>query len=325
MRLPRRSFLYLASGAAALPAASRIAWAQAYPSRPVRILVGFPPGGAADVAARLIGQRLSDRLGQPFVIENRPGSGTNVATEAVARAMPDGYTLLLATVSNAINTTLYDDLNFNFIRDIAPVGTVYRVTFVIVANPSVPAKTLSELIAYAKANPGKLNLAVSGIGSGGHLAGELFKTMAGINLINVPYNGSPAALTDLFAGQVQVMVDTLSTSIEYIKAGKLRALAVTTATRSEQLPDVPIVAEAVPGYEASGWIGIAAPKTTSAEIIGRLNKEINSTLAEPMIKARLAELGGVPAPMAPADFGKLIGEETDKWGKVIRAANIKPH
>ena len=324
MKLPRRQFLRLAAGAAALPAASRMARAQAYPVRPVRILVGFPAGGAADIAARLISQRLSDRLGQPFVIENRPGSGTNLATEAVARATPDGYTLLLATVSNAINMTLYDNLNFSFIRDIAPVGTIYRVTFVIVANPSIPAKTLSELISYAKANPGKLNLAVSGIGSGAHLAGELFKSMAGVNLINVPYTGSPAALADLFAGQVQVMVDTLSTSIEHIRAGKLRALAVTTATRSEQLPDVPIVAETVPGYEASGWIGIAAPKTISAEIIDRLNKEINTALADPMIKARLAELGGAPAPMSPAEFGKLIGEETEKWGKVIRAANIKP-
>jgi tripartite-type tricarboxylate transporter receptor subunit TctC len=324
MKLPRRTFLHLAAGAVALPAVSRAARAQAYPTRPVRILVGFPPGGAADIAARLMSQRLSDRLGQPFVIENRPGSGTNVATEAVARAAPDGYTLLVATLSNAINTTLYGNLNFNFIRDTAPVGTIYRVTFVIVANPSIPAKTLSELISYAKANPDKLNLAVSGIGSGAHLAGELFKTMAGINLINVPYTGSPAELTDLFSGQVQVMVDTLSTSIEHIRAGKLRAVAVTTAARSEQLPEVPIVAETVPGYEASGWIGIAAPKTISAEIVDRLNKEINAALAEPMIKARLSELGGAPSPMSPADFGKLIGKETEKWGKVIRTANIKP-
>jgi tripartite-type tricarboxylate transporter receptor subunit TctC len=325
IKLPRRAFLRLTAGAVVLPAVVRIAKAQAYPSRPVRIIVGFPPGGAADIVARVIAQWLSDRLGQPFVIENRPGAGTNVATEAVVRAAPDGHTLLFVSVSNAINTTLYDKLNFDFIRDIAPVASTDRLTYVMVVNPSVSANTVSELIAYAKSNPGKLNIAVAAVGSGTHLSGELFKAMTGVNLVNVPYIGSPLAFADLFAGQVQVMFDALATSVEHIKAGKLRALGVTTEKRSELLPDVPTIAETVPGYEASGWLGIGAPRNTPTEIIDKLNREISAAVADHKIKTRLAELGGAPLLLSAADFGKLIAEETDKWGKVIRAANIKPN
>ena len=323
MNLPRRIFLQLTAGTVVLPAAMRVAKAQTYPSRPVRIIVGFPPGGAADIVARVIAQWLSDRLGQPFVVENRPGAGTNVATEAALKAPPDGYTLLFATVSNAINTALYDKLNFNFVADIAPVAGVNRLTYVMVVNPSVPVKTVSELIAYAKANPGKLNIAAAAIGSGTHLSGELFKAMTGVNLVNVPYTGSSLAFADLFSGQVQVMFDALTSSVEHITAGKLRALGVTTAKRSERLPDVPTIGETVPGYEASGWLGIVAPKNTPAEVIGMLNREISAALADPKIKSRLADLGGVPLELSGADFGKLIVDETEKWGKVIRGANIK--
>ena len=287
-------------------------------------IVGFAAGGAPDILARLMGQWLSERLGQPFVIENRPGAGSNIATEAVVRAPPDGYTLLLVSPANAINATLYDKLNFNFIRDIAPVAGIIREPHVMVVNPSVPAKTVPEFIAYAKANPGKLNMASAGNGTAAHVAGELFKMMTGVDMVHVPYRGAAPALTDLLGGQVQVMFAAMPASIEYIRAGKLRALAVTTATRSEALPDIPTVGEFVPGYEASAWFGVGAPKNTPAEIIDKLNKEINAALADPKIKARLADLGGTVLPGSPADFGKLIADETEKWGKVIRAANIKP-
>ena len=324
MKIPRRKFLHLAAGAAALPAASRIAGAQTYPTRPVRIMVGFPAGGASDIAARLIGQWLSERLGRPFVIENRPGGSTNIATETVVKAPPDGHTLLLTTVSGAINATLYEKLNFNFIRDIAPVAAIMRVPDVMEVSTSVPVETDPEFIAYAKANPGKINMASAGNGTTTHVAGELFNVMTGVTMLHVPYRGSAPALTDLLGGQVQVMFDNLPGSIEYIRAGKLRALAVTTATRSAALPDIPMVGDFLPGYEASNWLGIGAPKGTPAEIVDKLNKEINAALADPKMKARLAELGGTPLPGSPADFGKLIAAETEKWGKVIRAANIKP-
>jgi tripartite-type tricarboxylate transporter receptor subunit TctC len=324
MKLPRRNFLHLAAGAAALPAVSRIAWAQPYPSRPVRIVVGLAPGGANDIVARLLGQRLSERLGQPFVIENRPGGGGNIATEAVVRAPADGYTLLMVGSYNAINATLYDNLNFNFIRDIAPVASIATNPLVMEVHPSVAAKTVPEFIAYAKANPGKINMASPGIGSAPHLAGELFKMRAGVDMVHVPYRGGVPALTDLLGGQVQVYFPGTVSSIEYIKTGRLRALAVTAATRSEALPDLPTVGEFVPGYEASSWFGVGAPKATPAEIVDKLNKEINAGLADPKIKARFADLGGTPLVGSPADFGKLIAEETEKWGKVIRAANIKP-
>jgi tripartite-type tricarboxylate transporter receptor subunit TctC len=322
--LGRRQFLHLAASAALLPAASRFAFAQAYPSRPARISVGFAPAGGTDIMARLIGQWLSERLGQQFVIENRPGAGTNIATEAVVNAPPDGYTLLLACLPNASNATLYDKLNFNFIRDIAPVAGIARDTFAIEVNPSVPAKTVPELIAYAKVNSGKINMASGGIGSGNHIFGELFKMMTGVNLVHVPYRGAGPALVDLLGGQVQVMFASMSSSIEYVRAGKLRALAVTTSTRSPVLPDIPTVAEFVPGYEASFWTGIGVPKNTPAEIVDKLNKEINVALADPKMKARLAELGVVALPGSSADFGKLIADETEKWGKVVRTANIKP-
>jgi tripartite-type tricarboxylate transporter receptor subunit TctC len=325
MKLPhRRRFLHLAAGAAALPFAPSIARAQAYPSRPVRLVVGFPPGGPTDIAARPMGQWLSERLGQQFVIENRPGAGSNIGTEAVVRAPPDGYTLLLAYSSNAINATLYDRLNFNFIRDIAPVASISRETTVMVVNPSFPAKTVPEFVAYAKANSGKINFASGGNGTPPHVVGELFKMMAGVNLIHVPYRGGAPAVTDLLGGQVQVMFASPSISIEHVRAGKLRALAVTTATRSGALPDVPTVGDFLSGFEASVWLGIGAPKNTPAEIIDKLNKEINAGLAEPKIRARFADLGSTVLPGSPSDFGKLIADETEKWGKVIRAANIKP-
>jgi tripartite-type tricarboxylate transporter receptor subunit TctC len=323
MKLPRRNFLYLAAGAAALPAVSRFAWAQVYPSRPVRIIVGFAPAGSTDIMARLIGQWLSERLGQSFVVENRPGAGTNIATEAVVRAPADGYTLLMVGSANAINATLYDKLNFNFIRDIAPVAGITVVPNVIVVHPSVPAKTIPELIAYAKANPGKINIASGPIGGPGHVAAELFKMMTGADMLLVSYRGGGPALTDLIAGQVQVMFPTTAASIEYVRAGRLRVLAVTAATRSEALPDIPTVGEFVPGYEASYWIGIGAPKATPAEIVDKLNAEINAALADPKMKSRLADLGGTVLPGSPAAFGKLIAEETEKWGNVIRALNIK--
>jgi tripartite-type tricarboxylate transporter receptor subunit TctC len=323
MNLPRRRFLHLAAGAAALSAVSRVARAQAYPTRPVRIIVGFAPGGTADIVARLIAQWLSERLGQPFVVENRTGAATNIATEAVVRAPADGYTLLFVTTSNAINATLYEKLNFNFMRDIAPVAGVTRVPNVFVVNPSVPATTVPEFIAYAKANAGKLSMASGGIGSTGHVSGELFKMMTGLNIEHVPYRGGAPALTDLLAGQVQVYFSPMPAAIEYIRAGKLRALAVTTAARSEALAEIPTLGEFVPGYEASAWEGIGAPKNTSAEIVEKLNKEVYAGLADPKLKARLADLGGTVLALSPADFGKLIADETDKWGSVIRAANIK--
>jgi tripartite-type tricarboxylate transporter receptor subunit TctC len=323
MKLPRRNFLYLAAGAAALPSLSCIARAQAYPSRPVRVIVGFAAAGALDIVARIMGQRLSERLGQPFVIDNRPGAGGNIGTEAVVRASPDGYTLLMVSSANAINATLYDKLNFNFIRDIAPVATIIGNTYVMVVHPSMPAKTVPEFIAYAKANPGKINMASAGNGSPPHVAGELFKMMAGVKLIHVPYRGGGTALPDLLAGQVQVYFATTVASIEYIRAGKLRPLAVTTATRSDALPDVPTVSEFVPGYETSFWYGIGAPKKTPIEIVDKLNSEINAALADPKITARLADLGATVLPGSPADFAKLIADDTEKWGKVIRALNIK--
>jgi len=324
MKLPRRSFLQLAAGATALPAVARLAKAQTYPSRPVRIIVGFPPGAGTDITARLMGQWLSERLGQPFVIENRPGAGTNVGTEAVVRAAPDGYTLLLAVTPNAINVTLYEKLNYNFIRDIAPVAGIVRGPYVMLVNPSFPAMTVPEFIAYAKTNPGRINMASAGIGDGTHMCGELFKMMTGVNMAHVPYRGGAPALTDLLGRQVQVMFASMASSIEYIKDSKLRSLAVTTATRSETLPDIPTVAEFVPGYDASTWYGVGAPKGTPADIIDKLNMEINAALADPKLRMRLADLGGTPLPGSPADFGMLIADETEKWAKVIRAANIKP-
>jgi len=324
MKFPRRQFLHLAAAAAALPALSRIARAQAYPTRPVRWIVPAAAGNATDIVARLMAQWLSERLGQPFMIENRPGAGTNIGTEFVVRAPPDGYTLLLVTQSGAINATLYDKLNFNFIRDIAPVASIVRVQIVMVVNPSFPAKTVSELIAYAKANPGKINFASPGTGTAIHMSGELFKMMAGVNIVHVPYRGTAPALTDLISSQVQLIFNDVSTSIEYIRAGTLRALAVTIAARSELLPDIPTLADFLPGYEASGWIGVSAPKATPAEIIDKLNREINAALSDPKIKTRLADLGGTVLSGSAADFGKLIADETEKWGKVIRAANIKP-
>jgi tripartite-type tricarboxylate transporter receptor subunit TctC len=325
MKLPRRTFLHLAAGAAALPAVSRIAMAQTYPTRPVRIVVGFPAGGGADIVARLLGQWLSERLGQPFIVENRPGAASNIASEAVAKAAPDGYTLLLVIMPpNAINATLYDKLNFNFIRDIAPIAGLTSDPLVMLLNPSVPVQSVPEFIAYAKTNPAKINMASGGIGSALHVAGELFKTMTGVQMNHVPYRGSAPALTDLLAGQVQVLFDVPTSSIEYIKSGKLRALAVTGATRSELLPDIPTVGEFVPGYKASNIRGVGAPKNTSAEIVAKLNMEINAALADPKIRARLADVGGTPIPMTPADFGKLIVDETEKWAKVVKSASIKP-
>ena len=325
MKLPLRNFLHLTAGAAALPAASLLAWAQTYPARPVRIVVGFAPGGGTDIMARLIGQWLSERLGQQFVVENRPGAGTNIATEAVVNAPPDGYTLLLACLPNASNATLYENLKFNFIRDITPVAGIDRQPFAIEVNPSVPVKTVPEFITHAKAYPGKINMASGGIGSGNHIFGEMFEMMAGANLVHVHYRGAGPALVDLLGGQMQVMFASISSSIEYVRAGKLRALAVTTATRSPALPDIPTVADFVPGYEASFWDGIGAPKNTPAEIVDKLNKEINAALADAKMKARIADLGGTVLAGSPADFGKLIAEETERLGKVVRAANIKPN
>ena len=323
MKLPRRQFLHLAAGAAALPTVSHFAWAQSYPTRPVRLIVPLAPGGATDIVARLIGQWLSERLHQPFVIDNRPGGGTNIGTDAIVRAPSDGYTLLLASTPNTINATLYDKLNYNFIRDMAPIASIIRNALVIVVHLSLPAKTVPEFIAYAKANPRKLNMASPGNGTPNHVAGELFNMMTGVEMVHVPYRSGGPALTDLLAGQVQVMFPATVSSIEYIRAGRLRALAVTTATRSELLPDIPTVAEFVAGYEASNWFGVCGPKATPAEIVEKLNKEINASLADPSIKARLADLGGDVLTLSPADFGKLIADETEKWGKVIRAANMK--
>jgi tripartite-type tricarboxylate transporter receptor subunit TctC len=321
--ISRREFLNLAAAAAALPAFSRSARGQTYPTRPVRIIVGFPPGGAADITARLLGQWLSERLGQQFVIENRPGAGTNIATEAVVRAAADGYTLLLVSVANTVNATLSERLNFDFIRDIGPVAGLLRGPLVMELNPSVPASTIPEFIAYAVANPNKINMASAGNGTPGHMASALFKLSTGLDLVHVPYRGGAPALTDLLAGQVQVMFDNLPTSLEYIRAGKVRPLAVTTATRSHALPDLPTVGEFVPGYEVSSWFGIGAPTNTPEEIIDKLNGEINAALADPKIKARIAELGSTVLAGSPADFGRLIVGETEKWDRLIRAANIK--
>jgi tripartite-type tricarboxylate transporter receptor subunit TctC len=323
MKLLRRQFLQLAAGAAALPAVSRTARAQTYPARPVRIVVGFAPGGSTDIAARLVGQRLSERLGQPFVIENRPGTGGNIATEVVVKAPPDGYTLLLVGPGSAINASLYDKLNYVFLRDIVPVASIIRQSQVMLANPTIPAKTVPAFIAYAKANPGKITMASAGIGSFGHLAGELLRMMTGVDLVHVPYRGAAPALTDLLGGQVMISFVGITGSIEYIRSGKLRAFAVTTATRLEVLPDIPAVAEFVPGYEATDFFGIGAPKNTPAEIVEKLNKEINAALAEPELMARLSDQGGTVVASSSADFGKLIAEETEKWGKVVRFAGIK--
>ena len=324
MKLPRRAFLHLTAGAVALPAVSRIAGAQAYPTRPVRWMVGFPAGGPTDVSARLIGQWLTDRLGQPFVVENRPGAASNVATETVARSPGDGYTLLSIAPPAAINATLYDKLNFNFLRDITPIAFFYRIPQVMVINPALPPKTVPEFVAYAKANPGRINMASSGIGTSQHVCGELFKMMAGVDMVHVPYRGAAPAITDLLAGQVQVAFDTMTTSIEHIRAGKLRALAVTSSTRAEALPDLPTVADYIPSFESSSWQGVGAPANTPPEIVKKLNAEINAALADPAVKARFAALGGTPMPMTPAGFGKLISDETEKWGKVIKFAGIKP-
>ena len=322
MKLPRRKFLHLAAGAAALPVVSRIARAQSYPTRPVRIVVGFPAGNAPDTVARLIGQGLSERLNQPFVIENRPGAASNIGTELVVRAPADGYTLLLVVASNAYNVTLYPDLKFNFIQDIAPVARIGSGPFVLVVNPSFPAKTVPEFITHAKANPGKVTMASPGIGSANHIYGALFEMMTGINLVHVPYRGS--FMADLLSGQVQVLFGPLPLTIEYIRTGKLRALAVTAGTRSELLPDIPAIDEFVQGYEASGWYGVGAPKGTPQPIIDKLNASINAGLADPAMKARLANLGVTVLAGTPADFAKLIAEETDKWAKVVKLAGIKP-
>ena len=323
MKLPhRRHILHLTAGAAALPAVSRVAWAQTYPTRPVRLIVGVAAGGGTDIVARLISQWLSERLGQQFIVENRPGAGSNIATEVVVRAPPDGYTLLTVGAPAAINATLYyDKLNFNFIPDIAPVAGIMRGPLVMLVNPSFPAKTVPEFIAYAKANPGKINMASGGNGTTPHVTGELFKMMTGVDMVHVPYRGAGPAITDLLGGQVQVLFDN---PIEHIRAGRLRALAVTTTTRSEALPDIPTLGEFVPGYDASGWFGIGAPKDTPVQIIDRLNREINACLADPRMKARLTDLGGIVLSGSPADFGKHIAEETEKWAKVIKFAGIKP-
>jgi tripartite-type tricarboxylate transporter receptor subunit TctC len=324
MNFLHRQFLKLAAVVAAAAAVPQFASALDYPTRPVRIIAGFAAGGGVDVTARLIGQWLTDRLGQSFVIENRPGAGGNIGTEAVVNAAPDGYTLLLATVPNAVNASLYEKLSFNFIRDIVPVAGIIRVPMVILLNPSVPAATVAEFISYAKANPDKVNMASAGNGSAPHMAGELFKMMAGVNLVHVPYRGQGPALTDLLGGQVQVLFAATPGTTEYITTGKLRALAVTSASRAEMLPELRTVGDFVPGYEASQWYGIGVARNTPVEIVDKLNKEINAAIADPAMKARFAAIGGEPLPGSPAEFGKLIAEETEKWGRVVRAAGIKP-
>jgi tripartite-type tricarboxylate transporter receptor subunit TctC len=321
MKLPRRRFLYRAAGTAVLPAISRIAWAQSYPTRPLHWLVGFPPGSGPDIAARLIAQWLSERLGQQVVVEDRPGAGGTIATEVVVHAPPDGYSLLFATAANAVNATLYQNLKFDFIRDIAPVASIGNIPFVMAVNPLLSAKSVPEFIGYAKANPSKINMASAGTGSVSHVSGALFKVMAGVDLNHVPYRIN--FMPDLLSGQVQVAFTTITLSIEYIRAGKLRALAVTSATRSTALPDIPTVGEFVPGYDAAGWYGVGAPKSTPADIVDKLNREVNAGLADTKLKARLADVGVEPTPMTPAEFGKLIADDTEKWGKVIQAANIK--
>jgi len=324
MKLPRRNFLHLAAGAAALPAFSRIARAQTYPTRLVRIIVGFPAGTSPDVGARLVGQWLSERLGQQFVIENKVGAGGNLAAEAVVRASPDGYSLLTVGTPNAINATLYENLNFNFIRDIAPVAGFMRLPEAIVVHPSFPAKTIPEFIAYAKANPGKVNIGTPAIGTSQYVAGELFKMMAGVNIALIPYRGGPQAVSDLLGGQIHGAMGTVLLLIEQIRAGAVRPIGRTSATRSELLPEIPTVGEFIPGFASANWIGVGVPRNTPAEIIDKLNVQINAALANPRIKGRIAELGGTGLPGSPADFGKLVADETEKWGKVIRAANIKP-
>lgn len=324
MKLHRRKFLQLTAAGLATPAFPLAAIAEDYPTRPVRIVAGFAAGGGVDITARLIGQWLNERLGQSFVVENRTGAGGNIGTEAVVGAAPDGYTLLLATVPNAVNAALYGNLKFNFIRDIAPVAGIIRVPMIILLHPSMPVKTVPELIAYAKANPGKVNMASAGNGSAPHMAGELFKMMAGVNMVHVPYRGQGPALTDLLGGEVQVLFATAPGTTDYIASGKLRALAVTTAARALVAPELPPVGDFVPGYETSQWYGMCAPGKTSAEIIAKLNKEINAAIADPGMKARLAALGGEPLPGTPAEFGKLIAEETEKWAKVVQAAGLKP-
>jgi tripartite-type tricarboxylate transporter receptor subunit TctC len=324
MKLLRRQFLHLTAGVAALPVIARVVRAQTYPERPVHLIVGFPAGGPQDIVMRLIGQWLSERLGQSFIIENRPGASGNVGAETVVRAAPDGYTLLSVSSPNAINATLYKNLNFNFLRDIAPVASIMRVPLVMEVNPSVPVKTVPEFIAYAKANPGKVNYASAGIGTPQHVSAEMFKMMTGVEMVHVPYRGAAPALTDLIGGQVQVMIDTTPASMQHIRSGRLRPLAVTTATRADALPDLPTVGDFVPGYEATSWFGIGAPKDTPPEIITTLNKEINAAIADPKIKARLIDLGGTVLPGSPADFGKLIAAETEKWAKVVKFSGAKP-
>jgi tripartite-type tricarboxylate transporter receptor subunit TctC len=323
MKLPRRKFLHLAAGAAAFPTVAGIALAQTYPSRPVHLIVGFAAGGGTDIAARLTAQWLSERLGKPFIVDNRPGAGSSVAAEAVVNASPDGYTLLVAGTANAVNATLYDKLHFNFTSDVVPVAGILSSPLVMVVNPSFPATTVRDFIAYARAHPGRINMASAGVGSATHMTGELFKMMTGLDMPHVPYRGVAPAIADLLGGQVQVIFADFS-SIEQIKAGKLRALGVTTAQRAEALPDVPTVGDSVPGYEASGWYGVVAPRNTPAEIVDKLNQEINAVLADPKLKARFADLGATALATSPADFGKLIAEETEKWGKVVRFAGIKP-
>jgi tripartite-type tricarboxylate transporter receptor subunit TctC len=323
MKLVRRKFLKLAAGAVALPAVSRSASAQAYPSQPIRIIVGFAAGSGSDIFARLMAQWLSERIGQTVLVENRPGGGGNIGTEAVVKSPPDGYTLLQWVPGNMVNNTLYPNLNFNFLRDIAPVAGTARTPYVVVVNNDLPAKTIPELIAHAKANPGKLNFASAGVGTGIHMSGELFKMTAGVDMVHVPYRGAGNAMTDLIGGQVQLMFDTMAASIPHIKGGKIRALAVTTAERSTLLPDLPTVGEFVPGYEASGPFGLAAPKDTPQPILDKLNREINTVLADPKVKQHLADLGSEPLTGSPTEIGKLLANETEKWGKVVRAANIK--
>jgi len=323
MKLSRRHFLRSAAAASALASSSRLARAQAYPARQVRLVIGYTPGGSADLTGRLIGQWLSEKLGQSFVIENRPGGGTNIATEAVLRAAPDGYTLLLVAPANAINATLYEKLNFDFVKEVEPIAALIRFPNVVVVHPSLPVKSIPELIAYAKANPGKLNMASSGNGSTIQMSGELFKMLTGVNMVHVPYRGGAPALTDLLAGQVHVMFDNLPTCAEHVKSGKLRGLAVTSTTRSDVLPDLPPLADFLPGYEASAWYGIGAPKGTPAEIVDKLNKAVNEILADPKVKAKFAEYGAMLIPGSAADFGKLLADETEKWGKVVKFAGAK--
>src|SRR5499433_125779 len=325
MKLPhRRQFLHLAAGAAALPAFSRVAWAQAYPTRPVRIIVPFAPSGVNDITARLIGQWLSERLGQQFIIENRPGGGGNIGIEAVVRSPADGYTLLVVGTTAAINATLFEKLNYNFIRDIAPVASIHRVPHVMQVNPSLPVATVPEFIAHAKANPGKISMGSGGNGSPAHVIGELFKMITGVNLTHVPYRSAGPAITDLLGGQIQVTFTDMAASIAYIRANRLRALAVTTAARSEALQDIPTIGDFVPGFEASQWVGLSAPKNTASEIINKLNSEINAGLADPKLKARFDDLGGMVLPGSVADFGKLIADDTEKWGKVVKFSGAKP-